>query len=121
MTSVRSNNISLKCQRFMTLCSKDIVIRKSEFDFYQFVKRYLRTISIYFEKLEKSFYLIYSVSNFSLTNNASNFLLSNLLLVQKGFDIFNETVSALALERKKVFIVSTNIPLKWGFLNPRHL
>ena len=31
MNSVRSNNISLKYQRFMTLCSKDIGIIKSEF------------------------------------------------------------------------------------------
>ena len=31
MTSVRSNNISLKYQRFMTLGFKDIGIRRSEF------------------------------------------------------------------------------------------
>ena len=31
MTSVRSNNISLKYQRFTTLVFKDIGIRKSEF------------------------------------------------------------------------------------------
>ena len=31
MNSVRSNNISLKYQRFATLDSKDIGIRKSEF------------------------------------------------------------------------------------------
>ena len=31
MTSVRSNNISLKYQRFTTLGFKDIGIRKSEF------------------------------------------------------------------------------------------
>ena len=49
LTAVRSNNISLKYQIFMTLSSKNIGIRKFHYDIHQFVKGYLRTISIFWK------------------------------------------------------------------------
>ena len=69
MSSVRSNNIGLNHQRFITLCFKDIEIRKSEF-VAKNQKFFLVPISSLYQLVKNNKYLVVTDFIFRNTNNA---------------------------------------------------
>ena len=93
MTSVRSNNISLKYQRFTTLDSKDIGIRKTEFvqGLNSFVKNLFNGTYLYQKVMCHEFILkVFVLILESKTKNKNEilFFVVNFLFLKKQFLLF---------------------------------